>query len=266
MNRKASIPNKLYIALTLLFMYLPMIVVVVYSFNSSRYNNFEGFSLKWYEELFQNRSIGQSLQNSLVLAFLSCGLAILIGTAGAVGMAKSKFRGQSLFENISLTPMMVPEIIMGMAFLVIFTTIKIPLGMLTLVIAHTSFCIPYVFVNVQSRLVGLDPAYVEAARDLGASPTRAFFDVTLPLIMPAVLNGALLAFAMSMDDVVISFFVTGTRSNTLPLQVYSMIKTGVSPEVNALCTLMLAAVFTAIALFSLVRALRNKRRGGQDTL
>lgn len=260
MKKKNGFWSNAYIVLTLLVMYLPMIVVVVYSFNSSRYANWEGFSLEWYEKLFDSRSIMDTLKNSLILAFFSCGLAILIGTAGAVGLSRSHFRTKGMLENVSLIPMMLPEIILGMAYLTLFSTAGISFGMGTLIIAHTTFCIPYVLVSVQSRLVGLDPAYLEAARDLGATPSRAFYDITLPLIMPAVLNGALLAFAMSMDDVVITFFVTGTKSTTLPLQVYSMLKSGVTPEVNALCTLMLAAVFLAVALFSLVRAVRTKAK------
>ena len=252
--------SKLFVILVLLFNYLPIIVVVVYSFNASKYSNWAGFSLQWYEKLFRNSQILRSLKNSLILAFFSCGLSILIGTAGAVGMARSRFRTQGLLENVSMIPMMMPEIILGMAYLAFFSIIRIPFGMLTLIIAHTTFCIPYIFINVQSRLVGLDPAYVEAARDLGASPTRAFYDVTLPLITPAILSGALLSFAMSMDDVVISFFVTGTTSNTLPLQVYSMLKMGVTPEVNALCTLMLLMVFGGIGLYYLLTTLLKKEK------
>lgn len=252
--------SKLFVILVLLFNYLPIIVVVVYSFNASKYSNWAGFSLQWYEKLFRNSQILRSLSNSLILAFSSCGLSILIGTAGAVGMARSRFRTQGLLENVSMIPMMMPEIILGMAYLAFFSIIRIPFGMLTLIIAHTTFCIPYIFINVQSRLVGLDPAYVEAARDLGASPTRAFYDVTLPLITPAILSGALLSFAMSMDDVVISFFVTGTTSNTLPLQVYSMLKMGVTPEVNALCTLMLLVVFGGIGLYYLLTTLLKKEK------
>jgi len=252
--------SKLFVILVLLFNYLPIIVVVVYSFNASKYSNWAGFSLQWYEKLFRNSQILRSLNNSLILAFSSCGLSILIGTAGAVGMARSRFRTQGLLENVSMIPMMMPEIILGMAYLAFFSIIRIPFGMLTLIIAHTTFCIPYIFINVQSRLVGLDPAYVEAARDLGASPTRAFYDVTLPLITPAILSGALLSFAMSMDDVVISFFVTGTTSNTLPLQVYSMLKMGVTPEVNALCTLMLMVVFGGIGLYYLLTTLLKKEK------
>lgn len=252
--------SKLFVILVLLFNYLPIIVVVVYSFNASKYSNWAGFSLQWYEKLFRNSQILRSLNNSLILAFFSCGLSILIGTAGAVGMARSRFRTQGLLENVSMIPMMMPEIILGMAYLAFFSIIRIPFGILTLIIAHTTFCIPYIFINVQSRLVGLDPAYVEAARDLGASPTRAFYDVTLPLITPAILSGALLSFAMSMDDVVISFFVTGTTSNTLPLQVYSMLKMGVTPEVNALCTLMLLVVFGGIGLYYLLTTLLKKEK------
>ena len=158
-----------------------------------------------------------------------------------------------------MIPMMLPEIILGMAYLAFFSICKVSFGMVTLIIAHVTFCIPYIFINVQSRLVGLDPAYVEAARDLGASPSRAFRDVTLPLIAPAITSGALLAFAMSMNDVVISFFVTGTTSNTLPLQVYSMLKMGVTPEVNALCTLMLLAVFAALGLYALLRRVMRQK-------
>ena len=252
--------SKLFVILVLLFNYLPIIVVVVYSFNASKYSNWAGFSLQWYEKLFRNSQILRSLNNSLILAFSSCGLSILIGTAGAVGMARSRFRTQGLLENVSMIPMMMPEIILGMAYLAFFSIIRIPFGILTLIIAHTTFCIPYIFINVQSRLVGLDPAYVEAARALGASPTRAFYDVTLPLITPAILSGALLSFAMSMDDVVISFFVTGTTSNTLPLQVYSMLKMGVTPEVNALCTLMLLVVFGGIGLYYLLTTLLKKEK------
>ena len=252
--------SKLFVILVLLLNYLPIIVVVVYSFNASKYSNWAGFSLQWYEKLFRNSQILRSLNNSLILAFSSCGLSILIGTAGAVGMARSRFRTQGLLENVSMIPMMMPEIILGMAYLAFFSIIRIPFGILTLIIAHTTFCIPYIFINVQSRLVGLDPAYVEAARDLGASPTRAFYDVTLPLITPAILSGALLSFAMSMDDVVISFFVTGTTSNTLPLQVYSMLKMGVTPEVNALCTLMLLVVFGGIGLYYLLTTLLKKEK------
>ena len=174
MKRTNTWRSKLFVLLVLLFNYLPIFIVVIYSFNASKYGNWEGFSLEWYEKLFRNTQIMRSLKNSLFLAVSSCALSILIGTAGAVGMAKSRFRAQNLLENVSLIPMMLPEIILGMAYLSFFSILQVPFGMVTLIIAHTTFCVPYIFINVQSRLVGLDPAYVEAARDLGATQTRAF--------------------------------------------------------------------------------------------
>ena len=253
-----------YLTLVLIALYLPIVVVVLYSFNAntSRFTfDFTGFSLQHYAGLLKDtKGLVAALKNSLILAGYSLALSVVLGTLGAVGMAKSRFRAQNLLENVSLIPMMLPEIILSMAYLSFFSILQVPFGMMTLIIAHTTFCVPYIFINVQSRLIGLDPAYVEAARDLGATQTRSFYDVTLPLITPAIISGALLAFAMSMDDVVISFFVTGTTSNTLPLQVYSMLKMGVTPEVNALCTLMLLVVFGAIGLFYLLSSLRRKAR------
>ena len=261
MVRKSGTFSKLYIALVLLLTYLPIIVVVVYSFNESKYTNWTGFTTDWYTALFKDKQLIASLKNSLQLAVSSTIIAILVGTAGAVGMAKSHFRMQGLLENVSMIPIMIPEIIIGMAYLAFFSFVRIPLGMGTLIAAHATFCIPYVYVNVQSRLVGLDPNFVEAARDLGASPTRAFYDITLPLITPSVLSGALLAFAMSMDDVVISFFVTGPTTNTLPVKIFSMLKVGVNPTINALCTVMLAVVIAAIALGGLAKKIKTLRTG-----
>ena len=250
-----------YVWLVLALTYLPILVVVIYSFNVSRYGNWGGFTLRWYEQLMRNNQIRDALLNSLQLAIYSSAAAAIIGTAGAVGLAKSHFRGQTLLENFSIFPMMIPEIILGMAYLTLFTAARIPFGMVTLVIAHTVFCVPYILINVQSRLVGLPPAYAEAARDLGASPAQVFRDITLPLIAPAIFSGVLISFAMSMDDVVISFFVTGPRTNTLPLRTYSMLKTGITPEVNALCTLMLVVIFLCLGGYRLVRVWRGRRKG-----
>lgn len=236
----------------LILMYLPIIVVVLYSFNAntSRYPTaFTGFSLVHYEALFRDtKGLITALKSSLLLAGLSCGISMIIGTLGAVGMARRKFRLQGMLENLSLLPIMVPEIILGMAFLAVFTAVGLRFGMFTLVLAHVTFCTPYVFLNVKSSLVNMDPSLAEASRDLGASPARTFFEITLPLIVPAILSGVMLAFAMSMDDFVISFFVTGATTTTLPLKIYSSVKTGVSLQVNALSTLMLAAVAIIMGL------------------
>lgn len=248
---------EIYIALFLLLFYLPILVVILFSFNDSKMFQWSGFTFSWYEQLMQDQTIWQSFFTSLKLAVLSSLAAAILGTLGAVGMAGRQFRTKGLLENVSLIPIMIPEIILGMAYLTVFTIFQIPFGMVTMVIAHTTFCVPYIFINVKARLTGLDPSIGEAALDLGASRKRMFFDITLPLILPAVASGMLLAFAMSMDDVVISFFTNGPDTNTLPLQIYSMMKMGVTPEINALCTLMLGAVFLLVALFRLFRVHRK---------
>lgn len=249
-----------YVALVILLLYLPILVVIAYSFNTSKLFEWRGFTLDWYVSLLHNQNIIKAFQNSLVLAGLSCLLAVLLGTLGAVCLWQRKFRGRGILENVSMIPIIVPEIILGMTYFAFFNFLGIPLGMLTMVLAHAAFCVPYVFINVKTRLLELDKSLMEAAQDLGASPQRTFFDITLPLILPSIFSGAMLAFAMSMDDVVISFFTTGAQTNTLPLQVYSMLKMGVTPEINALCTLMLGAVFLCVALFHLFSVRKNAAR------
>lgn len=245
--------SRIFMALVILLMYLPIIVVVVFSFNAntSRFTyNFTGFSLQYYAELLKDtKGLLSSLRQSLVLAAYSCAISAVIGTMGAIGMVKHRFRLAGAIEGISMLPIMIPEIILAMAFLAVFTAVGLPLGMETMVLAHVTFCIPYIFIVVKGRLAGMDPALVEAARDLGANPVRAFFDISLPLIFPGLMSGTLLAFAMSLDDFVISFFVAGSDSTTLPIKIYSSVRTGVSLQVNALCTLMLAtvAILTAVS-------------------
>ena len=252
MKKKWKWP-KVYLAVLTILMYLPLVMVVIFSFNESRLSaSFTGFSLKWYEILAQDRDLKEALMNSIVLGVLSCGISAVIGTLGAVGMARVNYRSKGMMEYLSTIPIMIPEIILGMVFLVFFSLLNLPFGMITLVIAHTTFCIPYFFMMVKARLVGIDKSLEEAARDLGAGPVRTFFDITMPLIMPAVLSGSLLAFAMSFDDVVISIFVNGPRLNTLPVKVYAQLKTGVTPEINALCTIILAVIILVLVLSSLI--------------
>ena len=274
MKKRRALFPPIYLTLVLLLMYLPILMVVLYSFNDSKSSGmWVGFTTDWYAKLFRDQSMGQALLNSLELAAWSVGLAGVIGTLGAVGMARKRFRGQGAVEMLSTLPMMVPEVILGMAYLAVFSAVfsfissvfdyRPGFGMLTLVVAHTTFCVPYVFINVKGRLAGTDPALEEAARDLGAVPLRVFFTVTLPAIAPAVISGMLLSLAMSLDDVVISFFVTGPTTTTLPLKIYSSLKTGVTPEINALCTLMLGVVFILVALSQLTRTRRSKPVPGE---
>ena len=252
--------SNLYLAIMILLMYFPLVMVVIFSFNESRLSaSFTGFSLKWYEILANDRDLKEALLNSILLGVLSCGISAVIGTLGAVGMARVKYKSKGMMEYLSTIPIMIPEIILGMVFLVFFSMLNLPFGMTTLVIAHTTFCIPYIFMMVKARLVGIDKSLEEAARDLGAGPIRTFFDTTMPLIAPAVLSGSLLAFAMSFDDVVISIFVNGPRLNTLPVKVYAQLKTGVTPEINALCTIILV-VITAVLLLSSFLSKRAEKK------
>ena len=246
-----------YMGVIFLLMYIPIAVVIVFSFNESKLPvSFTGFSLKWYQQLFADRDMLEALKNSLGLGVLSCGLSAVIGTLGAVGLSRIHWKTKGALEYISILPLMIPEIILGMVLMAFFYMLGLPFGMLTLLIGHTVFCVPYILMEVKARLVGMDPSLEEAARDLGAGAFRAFLDITLPLIMPAVISGSLLAFAMSMDDVVISIFVNGPRISTLPIKVYTQLKTGVTPEINALCTIMLAVTLGVL----LIRSIFTRRK------
>jgi spermidine/putrescine transport system permease protein len=244
-----------FMSLVLIGLYLPILAVVLFSFNPSKTAGvMTGFTLSWYERLFRNAEMGQTILNSLKLAAVSVSAAAVIGTLGAVALARKHLRMQGFLEGLITLPVLLPEIALGLAFLAIFSFVGLQLGMLTLVLAHITFCIPYIFIVVKGRIAALDPQLEEAARDLGAGPRHVFFHITLPLIFPAVLAGVLLAFAMSLDDVIISFFVTGPGAQTLPLKIYSSLKVGVSPEINALCTLTLALVLLSVAASQWIRA------------
>ena len=253
MKKKRFRFSKIYLAIVTLITYLPIVMVVIFSFNDSKLPvSWKGFTLKWYQELFRDAALMEALRNSIVLGVVSCLFAAVIGTLGAIGMVRVNYKSKGMMEYLSSIPIMVPEIILGMVFMAFFSMLGLPFGMVTLVIGHTAFCIPYVFMMVKARLVGIDKSLEEAARDLGAGPVRTFVDITLPLIMPAVLSGSLLAFAMSFDDVVISIFVNGPRISTLPIKVYTQMKNGVSPEINALCTIILAVIIVIMLISSLI--------------
>ena len=260
MKKKSFFPS-FYLILITVIMYLPILFVMIYSVNLSKLSSvWTGFSLKWYRDLFRDRNVGTALVNSLILGGVSSLAAAVIGTLGAIGTARTSFRGKGAMEYIATLPMMTPEIILGMIFLAFFSLLGLPFGMSTLIISHTAFCIPYVFMQVKARLAGMDKSYEEAARDLGAGRARVFFDITLPLIMPGIVSGMLLSFAMSFDDVVISIFVTGVSVNTLPILIYTQLKTGVTPKVNALCTLMFLATLLIVVLSALIGRLGNKKK------
>ena len=269
--KKHSVGSIVFLSTVLLIMYLPIVVVIIYSFNSNTARipiAFTGWTTDWYSKLFTGRNgFGDALLLSLKISFWSVLFSGVIGTLGAIGMAQRSIlqkqkatRTENMMEALMTLPIMIPEIILGLAFMVIFNAAGIRGNELRLVLAHTTFCIPYVFLNVKSRLAGMDKSIFDAARDLGASPVRVLKDITLPLCRPAVISGAFLALAMSLDDFVISFFVYGAGEGTLPIKIYSSVKVGVSPQVNALCTLMIGGVFTITALSRYLNAARNKKK------
>lgn len=228
-----------YLALMYGFLFAPIAVLVVFSFNTSRLNAvWTGFTLAWYGELFRDVEILRATKNSLVVAFASTLVSTAIGTLTAFAVHRRRFRGKPLLEGVLYIPLIIPEIVMGIALLAFFVLAGFKLGLGTVIIAHIAFSISFVTVVVRARLHGLDRAYEEAAMDLGANEWQTFWRVTLPLVMPGILAGALLAFTLSLDDFIITFFTAGPGSTTLPLRVYGMVKLGVSPTVNALSTLM----------------------------
>ena len=259
MKKKNLFPGIFLTICTLLF-YLPIFVMILYSFNESKMNAvWTGFSLKWYHSLFANRDMFEALRNSILLAILASFAAAIIGTLAAYGFSRIKMRSQTVIETLSMLPLMTPEIILGMVLLAFFSLLGLPFGITTLVIGHTTFCIPYVYMMVKARLVGMDQSLLEAARDLGASEIRVFFDITLPMLLPAILSGMLLSFAMSFDDVIISIFVTGAKFNTLPIKIYTQMRTGVSPEINALCALMFGVTLIVLIVSYLVNRIKTIR-------
>lgn len=236
---KTNFYEKLYLGMIYLFLYLPIFVLIAYSFNNSKYSiEWKGFSLKWYESLFKNDSLIDAALNSLSIAFLSASAATLIGTMGAVALYRYHFKGKQFLRSMIYILILSPEIVMGISLLILFVLVGVKLGFFSLLIAHITFCLPFVVVTVLSRLSGFDRSIIEAAKDLGASGFYTFTHIILPSIAPAVVAGFLLSFTLSLDDVIISFFVSGVEFEILPVKIFSMVRLGVKPEINALCAIM----------------------------
>ena len=246
MNRKSktklkAVFSRIFCFAVYLFLFLPISVVIANSFNattSKPYLSWKGFTFNWYVKLFENNALLTSFGNTLIIAVVSTVLATAIGTLGAVGMYRYKFRGKGIIDGLLYIPVVLPEIVLGISLLTIFSAVNVPRGMLTLILAHVSFCVPFVVFNVRARLSGYDSSIEEASMDLGANRIRTFFEVTLPVLWPGITGGALLSFTLSIDDVIISYFVNG-QTKTYPLRVMESIKSGVAPDVNALSALIL---------------------------
>ncbi|MGN0376329.1 MAG: ABC transporter permease [Suilimivivens sp.] len=255
MNRKVKgkinrIAGIVYCTLVYIFLFLPIVVIVVNSFNattSKPYLSWKGFTFAWYGKLFDNSVLLQSFGNTILLAVISTLLSTAIGTLAAVGMYKYKFKGKGLIDGLLYIPVVIPEIVLGISLLTVFAKANVPRGMITLVLAHVTFSIPFVIFNIRARLSGYDNSIEEASMDLGANRIYTFFHITLPVLAPGIGGGALLAFTLSIDDVIISYFTNG-KVKTFPLKVMESIKSGVAPDVNALSTLILVGTSLLVIL------------------
>lgn len=254
MKRGASPFNIISVALGLAFLYLPITILVIYSFNASRLVTiWGGWSLAWYHELLHDDAMLQSAWISLRVAALSASVATVLGTLAAVALTRmGRFHGRLLLSGMVYAPLVMPEVITGLSLLLLFVAINVDRGFWTVVFAHTTLTMCFVTVIVQSRLVGFDRCLEEAAMDLGCPPLKTFLAITLPLIAPAIAAGWMLAFVLSLDDLVVASFTTGPGATTLPIRIYSEVRLGVKPEINAVCTIMIAIVALGTVASSLI--------------
>lgn len=242
MKKKRKIASKIYVALVMVFLYLPIAVLILYSFNDGKTSVWKGFTLKWYYELFNNSAIMTSLYNTLIIAVLAALVSTVLGTLAAIGIYNMKKPVRSLVTNVSNIPIINPEIVTGVSFMLLFaflgTLFNFEMGFATVLIAHISFCTPYVILNVMPKLRQMDYSIYEAALDLGCNPRQAFFKTVMPEIMPGVISGMLMSFTYSLDDFVITYFTRGPKFQTLPIEIYTMLRRRISPTINALSTLL----------------------------
>lgn len=249
----------LYAGLVYLFLYLPIFMVVGYSFNTNDNNLvFKGFTLRWYGTMFQNQSLMRSLLLTLELAFVSTVISVVLGTLAAIGMHRYDFKLKKTLDSMLYVPVVIPELVIGIASLATFTTLNITLSFWTLVIAHVTFCVPFVIITLRARIAGFDKSIEEAAMDLGADRFHTLKRVTIPMLMPGIISGALLSITLSLDDVIISYFVTGAGDTTLPIKVYGMARGKISTEVYALFTLMIVVTILVYLLTMFVKSVVKK--------
>ena len=254
MIRRASFFNVVAVALGLAFLYLPIAVMVTYSFNASRLVTvWGGWSLRWYAELLRDEAMLDAAWASLRIAFVSATAATVLGTLAALALTRiGRFRGRLLFSGMVYAPLVMPEVITGLSLLLLFVALDVGRGVWTVSLAHTTLTMCFVTVVVQSRLVGFDRSLEEAAMDLGCPPWKAFLTVTLPIVAPAIAAGWMLAFSLSLDDLVIASFTTGPGATTLPIRIYSQVRLGVKPEINAICTILITIIAVVTIVASLI--------------
>jgi len=266
MRKGPSWFNLAALALGLAFLYLPIAILVIYSFNASRLVSvWGGWSTRWYVELMHDEAMRDAAWVSVRIAFLSAAAATALGTLAALALVRfGRFRGRFLFGGMIYAPLVMPEVITGLSLLLLFVAVDVDRGFWTITIAHTTLTMCFVTVVVQARLLDFDRSLEEAAMDLGCPPVKTFFTVTLPLIAPAIASGFVLAFTLSLDDLILASFTTGPGATTLPIRIYSEVRLGVKPEINAVCTILIAVVAVGIAAASLAAKLSAKLAGGRS--
>ena len=254
MHSRWSIFNMASVLIGFAFLYIPIVLLIIYSFNASKLVTvWAGFSTQWYAEAFNNQGLIDAAWVTIRVALISATCATFLGTLAALALVRfGRFRGHLLFSGMVYAPLVMPEVITGLSLLLLFVALDIGRGMLTIVLAHITFSMCFVAVVVQSRLLTFDRSLEEAALDLGATPTRAFFSVTLPVIAPAVFAGWILAFTLSLDDLVIANFNSGPGATTLPMKIFSQVRLGVTPEINAVCSILVAIVTTGVIIASII--------------
>lgn len=249
--------SKLYLYLIFAFLYLPIIILIIFSFNESKYRTWTGFSLKWYVQLFEDSQIMAALQNTLIVAFSAAIISTIIGTIAAIGIDSLKKWQKSIVMNINYLPVLNPDIVTGVSLMLLFFFLKIPMGRITLILAHMTFCIPYVILAVLPKLRQMNKHTFEAALDLGATPALATFKVIIPEIAPGIVTGFLMALTLSIDDFIISFFTTGPGVENLSILIYNAAKKGVSPSINALSALMFVVILSLLLIINKRTAKNN---------
>ncbi|BCH65028.1 putrescine ABC transporter permease PotI [Agrobacterium vitis] len=244
------------------FLYVPILILVIFSFNASKLVTvWGGFSLRWYQEIWHNDSLMDAAWVTLRVGVISASLGTVLGTMAALALVRfGRFRGRMLFSGMVYAPLVMPDVITGLSLLLLFVALNVDRGLMTITLAHTSFTMCYVAIVVQSRLVTFDRSLEEAALDLGCPPVKTFFRITLPLILPAVVSGWMLAFTLSLDDLVIASFTTGPGATTLPIKIYSQVRLGVTPEINAVCTILIAVVTLGVIIASIGTKRRELQR------
>ncbi|MDR0812987.1 MAG: ABC transporter permease [Oscillospiraceae bacterium] len=252
--------SRVFSALVYLFLYAPIAVVILFSFNTSKRNVlFEGFTLDWYAKMAGNTALLESFKNTLLVAGISTAIATVIGTITAIAMFRYKFRGKSIIDLLLYIPVVIPEIVLGIALLSVFSLVNVPLGLGSMIVAHVTFQIPFIVFTVRARLSGFDRSIEDAAMDLGANRIKVLTGITIPIIAPGIVSGAVLAFTLSIDDIIISFFTTGAKSTTFPLKIMELVRSGVSPDVYALSTIIILATFVIVLISQITVYRANKK-------